>query len=73
MNLKELQQVKQDLANGIIISRSQWVKVLDQAIDNEQRLDIIADELDTIVSIDAWDEHGNDLHVDFDVIRMQLK
>ena len=32
MNLKELQQVKQDLANGIIISRSTWVKVLDAAI-----------------------------------------
>jgi hypothetical protein len=32
MNLQELQQVKQDLANGIIISRSQWVKVLDAAI-----------------------------------------
>lgn len=33
MKLSELQQVKQDLANGIIISRSQWVKVLDAAIE----------------------------------------
>jgi len=32
MKLSELQQVKQDLANGIIISRSQWVKVLNAAI-----------------------------------------
>ena len=73
MTLQELEQVKKDLANGIIVSRSQWIKVLEQAIDNEQRLDIIADELDTVFAIDAWDEHGNDLHVDFDVIRMQLK
>lgn len=33
MNLQELQQVKKDLANGIIISRSQWIKVLDAAIE----------------------------------------
>jgi hypothetical protein len=33
MTLQELEQVKQDLANGIIISRSQWVKVLDAAIE----------------------------------------
>jgi len=73
MNLEELQQVKKDLADGIIISKATWAKVLDQAIDNEERLNAITEELDTIVAIDAWDEHGNDLHVDFDLIRMQLK
>jgi hypothetical protein len=36
MNLKELQQVKQDLANKMIVSPATWVKVLDAAIENEK-------------------------------------
>jgi len=35
MTLQELEQVKKDLANGIIVSRSQWVKVLDAAIEGK--------------------------------------
>ncbi len=33
MNLKELQQVKQDLADKMIVSPVTWVKVLDAAIE----------------------------------------
>lgn len=73
MTLEELKQVKKDLDNGIIISKATWARILDQAIDNEDRLNIIAEEFDTIVEVDAWDEHGNDLHINFDVVRMQLK
>jgi hypothetical protein len=32
MNLQELEQVKKDLADGIIVSRQTWMRVLDAAI-----------------------------------------
>ena len=64
MNLKELQQVKQDLANGIIISRSQWVKVLDAAIKMAERGDdkdrfftVPADTILNFPSKEAWAAH----------------
>ena len=33
MNLKELEQVKKDLANGVIVSRETWLRVLLTAIN----------------------------------------
>jgi len=51
MNLKELQQVKQDLANGVIVSRSQWIKVLDEAIHSNDRL-MAAFEADGFVGVE---------------------
>jgi len=51
MTLQELQQVKQDLANGILISRSQWVKVLDEAIYSNERL-MAAFEADGFVGVE---------------------
>jgi hypothetical protein len=47
MNLQELQQVKKDLADGVIVSRQKWEKVLEAAITNKTP----AQEQDT-VSID---------------------
>lgn len=35
MNLQELEQVKKDLANGVIVSRGTWEKVLAHAIEIE--------------------------------------
>jgi len=34
MTLDELKQIKKDVSNGIVISRSSWLKVLDAAIEN---------------------------------------
>lgn len=33
MTLQELEQVKKDLANGIIISKATWAKVLEWTIE----------------------------------------
>jgi len=44
MNLKELQQLKQDLANGVIVSRQTWVKVLDAAIEKRAKKGIHCQE-----------------------------
>lgn len=35
MTLEELKQIKQDMENGIVVSRATWMKVLDQAIDRD--------------------------------------
>lgn len=35
MTLEELKQIKQDVANGILISKETWLKVLDVALNNE--------------------------------------
>jgi uncharacterized protein YaeQ len=63
MNLQELQQVKQDLANGIIISRSQWVKVLDAAISYGDCLSEYANTDNWLTNEDnmlqIWNEPGS--------------
>lgn len=35
MTLEELKQIKQDVSNGVLISKSTWLKVLDVALNNE--------------------------------------
>lgn len=35
MNIVELKQIKQDVANGILISKETWLKVLDASIESK--------------------------------------
>ena len=72
MTLDELQQIKDSLNKGVMIHKGKWLEVLDKAIDGESRLRAIAEVFDTIVAVDAYDEHGNDFHIDFDKVRMNL-
>ena len=37
MTLTELQQVKKDIDNGVIIAKATWLKVLDHAIANTEK------------------------------------
>lgn len=39
MTLTELQQVKTDVANGVIVSKQTWLNVLEQAIKLQQEED----------------------------------
>jgi hypothetical protein len=51
MTLQELEQVKKDLADGVIVSRQTWEKVLDEAIYSNDRL-MAAFEADGFVGVE---------------------
>jgi hypothetical protein len=70
MTLDELKQIKQSLDNGVIISRSQWVKVLDAAIAAKsfqfgqtyhvpEKTVLLVDEKKAGLTITGYDQHGN--------------
>jgi len=57
MKLEELEQVKKDLANGVIVNKSTWAKVLEAAILLRRHMESIAEyNTDAQFFLEDWDE-----------------
>lgn len=48
MTLEELKQIKQDVSNGIVISKSTWLKAIDTAI-------VFGEALEEYADVKNWD------------------
>lgn len=72
MTLEELKQVKADVANGIMVSKSSWSRVLDSAINAQTDLHRIWALIGNAHDADFFDKDMNDMDVDFQQVKMLL-
>ena len=72
MTLTELQQVKKDIDNNVIVSKETWMRVLNEAIDDKESLNGIWSLIGQAYEADFFDKDGQDMDVDFHRVRMLL-